>query len=524
MIFAAPWFLTLLIPLIGVAVWLMSRRGESADVPFVHLWPRDAAPMGRSWRLGRLPLWIALLLLGALAAILSAADLRIGSRIERPVTLIVDRGVNMSAIDRDGRNVLQQIRNEIEPYAIAPKRIILVPPAEDVSPENWRSEIANLKMSAVDSSEMLNASIDAALRESDRPVLVLTNQDVPKRDRVIVAAPESPPGFNCGIVHFAAGNGQVMIRVIGNQSRQVRLRVRSGEVNVDRGVSISADQSQDVFFDLPAFGESISAEIVEPDVIAADNFAWLARSASWAAIEVRPGAPAAVSRMAVVYAKHREADRSNIVAVTSDAAVNGAAVVIGATGASETLGEISGPIEITQEIGRAIDWPAALRGSRIGSEPDSSWQPLVRVGERTILAQRDVVARQVLVNFWSDDFAATPAFVVLMTDIFESFARGSSDWSSEPMRRPARDWKLITPAIESYEDSPGVYRDSFERLHALNASVVTTRPIQQTINQIESIPTQLAHGRKSAAAFAMISMLLLAVGVFLTRRFARIPS
>lgn len=516
--FAAPWFLTLLIPLIGVAVWLMSRRGESAEVPFVHLWPRDAAPIGRAWRLGRLPLWIALLLLAALAAILSAADLRIGSRIERPVTLIVDRGVNMSAIDRDGSQVLQQILGEIESLAIAPKRIITIPPAGDVSLDDWRNEIANLKMSAVDSAEMLNAGVYAALREHDMPVLVLTNLDVPRRDRVIVAAPNSPPGFNCGIAHIAAADKQVMIRVTGNESLPVQLRIRSGEATVERGLSLEANRAQDVFVDLPSFGETISAEIVEPDSITADNFAWLARSASWPAIEVRPGAPSVLSRMATVYAKHRESDRRNIVAVTTDAAVKGAAVVIGATGALEMLSEVSGPIEITQEIGRAIDWPAALRGARVGIEPDALWQPLVRVGGCTILAQRDVGGRQVLINFWSDDFAQTPGFVVLMTDVFDSFSRDSQEWSSRPMRTPPSDWQLMTPAIEGFEDSPGVYRDSFQRLHALNAAVVTTRAIRDSATRIESIPTQLADGRRSAAAFALTSMLLLAVGIFMMRR------
>lgn len=518
--FAAPWFLTLLIPLIGVAVWLMSRRGESADVPFVHLWPRDAAPVGRAWRFGKLPLWIALLLSAVFFAILSAADLRIGSRMEQPVTLIVDRGVNMSAIDRDGRSVLHQILAEIEPYAIAPKRIIAVPVAPGVSLESWQSQLTNLKMSAVDSAPMLNASVDAALRESDRPVLVLTNQEVPKRDRVIVAAPKSPPGFNCGIAHIAAGDGQVMIRVIGNESRRMQLRVRSGDLNVERAVSLAADQAQDVFIELPSFGELISAEIVEPDAITADNIAWLVRGAIWPTIQVPPGTPVVLSRMAAVYARHREADRGNIVAVTTDAGEKNAAVVIGAVAAAEAVGDIGGPIEITHEIGRRIDWSAALRGARIGGEPDQSWQPLVRVGGRTILALRNVGARQVLINFWSDEFAQTPSFVMLMTDVFDSFATSSDAWSSEPMRKPPVDWSLITTALAGFEDSPGVYRDSLGQLHAMNAVAVLRdlREMQNLESQIDQIPTELANGRSSAAAVALVSIVSLAAGVLVMRR------
>src|SRR5687768_6767128 len=94
MSFAAPIWLVGLVPWAALAVWLLTGRREEARVPFVHLWPRGAAPV-RTRRSMRLPpVALACLLLAMLLAVVAAARPVVSRASDvRDVTLVVDLDV-----------------------------------------------------------------------------------------------------------------------------------------------------------------------------------------------------------------------------------------------------------------------------------------------------------------------------------------------------------------------------------------------------------------------------------------------
>src|SRR4051812_22762346 len=103
MTFTTPILLLALIPWAAVAAWLLMNRRVSNSVPFLDLWrgASDAPRMSRRFHPPPLPLLS--LLLSALFAILAAAGIMltfVHASGARTVTVIVDRGITMSAAQR----------------------------------------------------------------------------------------------------------------------------------------------------------------------------------------------------------------------------------------------------------------------------------------------------------------------------------------------------------------------------------------------------------------------------------------
>jgi len=101
MLIAAPIWLLALIPWSALAIWMLWGRRERVGVPFLALW-RDAEARPSTSRAVQVPpLPIILLLLTILFAILAASSPTLSRSETQPITVLVDRGVTMSARDGD---------------------------------------------------------------------------------------------------------------------------------------------------------------------------------------------------------------------------------------------------------------------------------------------------------------------------------------------------------------------------------------------------------------------------------------
>src|SRR5947209_20519577 len=101
MAFLSPVWLLTLVPWALLAAWLLRGRRRRVKVPFLHLW-RGPLPLEipkRGWRTP--PIWLALVLLALLAALLAAARpvVRPHRMAGAPLTIMVDRGMSMSAME-----------------------------------------------------------------------------------------------------------------------------------------------------------------------------------------------------------------------------------------------------------------------------------------------------------------------------------------------------------------------------------------------------------------------------------------
>src|SRR5690242_7675497 len=97
MIFTSPIWLLGLLPLAGVAIYLLTGRRRNVSVSFLGLW-KDAAslPQPRA-AVHRSPWFVILMLITTLLSVVAAAGpmLRTGGKASL-VTVILDRGTTMS--------------------------------------------------------------------------------------------------------------------------------------------------------------------------------------------------------------------------------------------------------------------------------------------------------------------------------------------------------------------------------------------------------------------------------------------
>src|SRR5690606_23403411 len=202
-------------------------RGRDTSVPFVALWQdvTHASRIHRRWRLP--PAAVLLLLASMLLGILAAARPAIAGRGDdaEPITLIWDRGIDMAGRHAD---IADDLSAALATATAHPRRLRLIPvPGGQPIPTDtrqWLDQARNLSDTAINTDAMLRAQIAAALRETDQPVIVVTDRQPPIADpRLIVVTPPNPP-HNVRIEHFAFRDDpkpQAMVRV-RNDSRHAR--------------------------------------------------------------------------------------------------------------------------------------------------------------------------------------------------------------------------------------------------------------------------------------------------------------
>lgn len=456
MSFGAPIWLALLLPWGLLAIWLLIGQRDRVAVPFLPLWNNTlSAP--KTKRSFRAPPWaVVLLLLAILFGILAAAGPEHFS-LTGPVPVLVDRGITMSADDR-----LQDSLRMVRSHYLSIETIPV--PAGSVD-----------RPVAMDTSDLLNAAINE--RSKDAALAVVSDQAIERPGINVVPGPGAIN--NVGIVSVSVRTtprAEVMVRV-RNQSdlKTASVVVHSGDAAQTQQIQLPPrDGEQNYFIDLPSLAETVEVKVEASDDLPIDNVAWLVRRQAWPKIEPIDPLPPEVGRMIEVYQKNRPASASSARLVVANDAAHlpagspGVAIVSGGSPAPVAANELT---IVPHELTRDIDWNALANSAITTSPPAGDWTPLVRAGDRVLLAIREST-HQAFVALDTTSAARSAQFVVLFGKLFDWAGRGGDVYATDPVHALGDEWKLITtdPSTERYDPPlPGVYRRSDGALLAMSA-------------------------------------------------------
>ncbi|HEX3358986.1 MAG TPA: hypothetical protein VHS31_18550 [Tepidisphaeraceae bacterium] len=474
---ASPFWLLFLIPWAALVIWFLAGRRHRVGVPFLELWggPVSAQKIRRT--IQPPPIALACVLIALLLSIVGAASPIVRShRQGSPITLIVDRGVSMSA-----PSTLHQLAQSVS--AVSFSRVVMIPswPGLLSDGANWQDAPA----SAIKTADLLRAAISRELAETTWPVVVLSDQNIPADNpRVVQVAP--PAVQNVDIVRLAAGSEahpQVMVR-IRNQSllKSAQLAVATKGQSVARSIDLPLQNGeQNYFIDLPALGETIEARLDVADDLPADNVAWVVDGRRWPRLEVKAGLPPELQTMVEVYRGRRAAgDNSPNVTISNALRDDEIGVILSdQTDAKPSSGGVGVQVG-DHPVAAGVDWKRVLRDAVISEPPLGGWRPVVQAGSLVLVAVREKPVRQVWVGFASASFPSSKDFVIFWSNVFDWLGEGGDEFVSGPVQSIGEEWKLQTPAMAGFDLSPGVYRRSDGVLRAMNANDIWLNPPAQT--------------------------------------------
>jgi hypothetical protein len=511
-----------LIPWLGLVLWLLSGQRHRVNVPFLELWSGPITGPKVKRTIQPPPIALACALVAMLFAILgAAAPLIRSSQASSRATLIVDRGVTMSAEPR--RSQLYQSLPSIDPG-----EVILVPPwpglAQDGS--NWKDG----PRMAVPTQDLLPSAIAHVLISGTQSIIVITDQRLAREDpRIIEIAPTSTPE-NLDIVRLALATSpraQAMVRVRNQSSRSsCDLTVTSGGQRVTQKIQLPPrDGEVNCFLDLPAVGDTLEARIAPDDDLPADNIAWLVQQHAWPRIEARSALPAEPARMIEVYQSHRPAsEHSARVSVveglfalpTNEPAV---AVLRKGTSAKPTSGRVG--VEFGDHpVVAGVDWRAVAEDAVAAESPGEGWTTLVRSGPLVLVAVREQPVRQVWIGFHSATFPKRKDFVIFWTNVLDWVGQGGEEFTADPTQSLGAEWKLQTPPLAAFDPSPGIYRRTEGARRALNCANVRFTPPPQTDwrAQLISISHSQSTGIDLRPPMLLVALLLILAATGLWKR------
>jgi hypothetical protein len=541
--FTTPWWLVVLFPWFALTIYLLLGRSPRVDVPFVELWQNPDLPRPRRSRsLRRPPLPIALLLIALLLSILAAAGASVvSSSSGPPITLIVDRGVTMSAQNgapNRWTSALSQVSHSITQFLpqATPVRLVQVPGTGATSSDlsDWWAQMP--QPTALDTTQPLREAAINALRETDQPVIVVTRRKTGIDDaRLIEIAPAMSRLNNIGLVRVGARTvpapaAMVTLRNDSDQ-RHARLRVASGAGTIEQMIDLPMRGSEtNAFVDLHGDpGEVISFELIFDDDIAVDNRAWLVRQ--WPKIEANSPVPEALTRMIDVYSKHRlSSGDSGRVVVTADSnhLPSAPVAIIAATGVGSRINQQ--PKAIDHPITRDVrDWP---QDATVASPPPTSdgWMPILSAGDRVLVAAREQPHRQVWIGFDSATFAARPEFVIFWTNVFDWLAGDGSaggEYRYEAVRTLGEGWTrddVSSGRKLTDGPAPGIYRNSngnVVALCAMDVRIPAEQPSPDWQLKLRSLPVALGGEKRLSPILLVLAMALLALSMVTWARRAR---
>jgi hypothetical protein len=480
MSFLSPIWLVLLVPWALLAIYLVTGQRERVAVPFLPLWDKTiSAPKAkRSFRAPPLP--ILLLLVAMLLAILGAAGPGFVFGYRNAATLVIDRGVTMST---KARWPNEPKRAEDMMYASGYGELLyrFVPGAGELD----QVVLKVFNPLAENSQNALNDAVRSALGENDDPVVIVSDQTVPNANPRIVQIAPNDAVENVGIVSVSARatpKAQIMVRV-RNQSglTDATITARSGDAVQTQKIQLPAPEGeQNYFIDLPKLEDVVEMKIDAADDLPIDNVAWLVRRQAWPKVEPVDPLPAEVQRMIEVYQKNRpsSADSSSVV-ITTDVAH----LPAGRPGLVIASGSLA-PVDrnalniVPHELTRDIDWSELASSATKAPLPSNDWTPLVRAGDRVLLAIRED-AKQAIIAIDPRSAASSPQFVVLWGKLFDWAGQGGDAYATDRVHPIDGTWKLVTTddASKRYDPPlPGVYRRSDGALLAMSALDVKFTP------------------------------------------------
>jgi hypothetical protein len=496
MTLAAPLWLLLLLPWLALVAWLLWGRRTAAVVPFLDLWRSHAPPARRNRWFQPPPLALAAALLAILLSIVAASRpaLRLRGSEGPLVTVIVDRGVTMSAAGRLEEAVAAARDALLAQLGPGPTEVILVPGEGDAiraRRDNWSDRVSPFTGPPADTSDDLPRAVRAAVARTAGPVVVLTDRPVRDDPRVIPVGPRRPLR-NAGIVGFTlvdVPTTQAMVTLRndtpGIQGTLTVESPASGAGAARAAVEIdlpASGEAGNYFVDLKSAGATARAALEVPgDEVAIDNVAYLARETEPARVEIRGDVPPEVRRVVEAYQAARpatgEGDGAAVVAVAGSEAElrpgdSGVIVETSRAGATAptTVGAGDALAVRAHPVTEHVDWSRVeLTGGPGGGPPGSpaGWEPVVSRGRTTFVAVRESDAgtathsRRVWVNLpASPALARTPEYVVFWTDVLEWLKVTPKDalrrFSAAPARALGAEWR----PLDTGDALPGLYRRS----------------------------------------------------------------
>lgn len=515
MLFATPIWLVALIPWTALAVWMLWGRRERVGVPFLALWRGgDARPSARR-AVQAPPIAIVLLLLAILLAILGASSPVIGVNTQnRSVTVLVDRGVTMSARDDDAYRYVRAAEL-LAPHVNGPVQVIGIPSREVRTTNAARllEAVRALAPTAVDTSADVSQAAMRVLATANDPVVVLTDHAIPVDDPRLVVVPSPPPQANMGIIHVAAREkraAQVMVTLHANSPSKVAVVISSDGERTEGTV----DAPGTTFIDIPRLGKTVEVMLAQGDALPADDRAWLVRETSWPRIQPIVTLPAELARMVETYEKLRPPrDDGRVVSIVDDLSVAAAEAVILAPATATG----SGPVSVVDHPGTAnIAWHEVLSGARLGQAAPAGFTPIVSMGKRVAVAVREN-PRQVWVALDAPVFARRADYVIFWTNVFDSLGQGGDAFVAHPIGLLGNGWQRVTEGPAGTEPGlwPGIYERGDGTLRAVNAGAHTKPsipPIEQDWQQRLAPLAGSRTGGRGLSPYLLLAALFCTVG------------
>jgi hypothetical protein len=531
--FYAPIWLAGLLPWAALVAWLLWGRRRRVDVPFIDLW-KGPVPARRAKRAMRLPpIGLAATLAAMLLAVFAAA--RPGFRntaVGRTVTIIVDRGITMSARGKTSECYRELIHTAgpaiLSKFGSGPVNLVIVPSGETIKTDrdSWAKLAAAQSPTAVENAASLRAEVRRRLSEGSEAIVVLSDQVLEVADERLVRIGPETTLSNVGIVRLAAREGQasqLMVRV-RNQSALTRATLTvlvDGAEAAKRQVELPpAGEHRDYFADMPKLGKVIRAELAAPDDLPADNVAWLVREQVWPIIEARTPLRAELQRMVELYTRQRpggaESKRVAIVGAGEEVPTNEPAIVV-ANATTPTTGEVRvADHAVTKDV---QDWPGAMKAATLAAEPNGAgWTSVVSVGGKTAVAVRTAGARQVWVGFENPRFSQSADFVIFWTNVLTWAGEGGDAFASGLTGQLGPGWTRVENTGEASEPGlwPGLYRRNDGALRAINSPEVRIELMdahdwRKELTKTASSRPQVSGTRELAAGMLLATLGLMAV-------------
>jgi len=492
MFFAAPWWLIGLAPWGALAVWLLRGRRRRVRVPFVAFW-KDAEKTepprrGFQWP----PAWVMLAMVAALLAILGAG--RPHSRWPaggQPITIIVDRGITMSAGNEPrfrqvARRVEEHLSKELSSWTAI--HLVDVPGSETTARvSNWRSLIDAMPVTAIDTRDALIATVHQKLKESTGLVIAISDQQIDISDPRLIQCPPSTPVDAILISRIAARDkpaAQIMVELLNESARsKATVQITTGDQTSSRTVDLPPrGQRANYFFEPRSVGERIEATVIDGGA-PANSHAWLVREGSFPKIQIETTLDPAVQRMIDVYTRNRPptngGETVRVCGSLQDLPDDGTSIVVSPSRESvpfQSLSFASHPI-----LEHVDPQSISADGLTISSASPRGWTPLISMGDRTLAAYRTEPHRAVWIGFDSPAWERTPSFVIFWANLLDWVGSGGQGYVGHPLTDVNPAWQMISPTGLSPAPLsgqwPGLYKNPSDgQIVAVNAPVIESNP------------------------------------------------